>query len=147
MISNVDFAPTILDLAGLETSTSTQGRSFKENLTGQTPHDWPEAVYYHYWQHLLHRDVAAHYGIRTKDKKLIFYYGLPLGQTDYAPTEPEWEMFDLAKDPHEMNNVYDDPAYAKDVAELKRQLKAFQERVDDTDTVYPELQGVNAAYW
>lgn len=147
MISNVDVAPTILDLAGLEIPISMQGRSFKGNLTGQTPHDWPDAVYYHYWQHLLHRDVAAHYGIRTKEKKLIFYYGLPLGQTDYPPTESEWEMFDLANDPHEMNNVYSDPAYAKKVAELKARLKAFQERVEDTDEAYPELQAVNAAYW
>ena len=147
MISNIDIAPTLLDMAGITAPVEMQGRSFKANLAGNTPTDWPDAVYYHYWQHILHRDVAAHFGIRTKDKKLIFYYGLPLGQTEYPPTEPEWELFDLAKDPGEMVNVYDDPEYAETVKIFKTKLKELQTKYKDTGEEYPELQEVISKYW
>lgn len=42
------------------------------------PADWPDAAYYRYWMHMAHHDNPAHYGIRTRDLKLIFFYGLPL---------------------------------------------------------------------
>jgi arylsulfatase A-like enzyme len=147
MITNVDFAPTLLGMADLPIPRSMQGRSFLQNLRSRTPGDWPRAVYYRYWQHLLHRDVAAHYGIRTHRFKLIFYYGQPLGQTEYEPTEPEWELFDLAKDPGEMRNVYGDPAYADAVEDLKRRLLALRRRYGDTDEAYPEMERVHVHYW
>lgn len=65
LVVNIDFAPTILDLAGQAIPADIQGCSFKPILMGETPEDWRNGVYYHYWRHLLHRDVAAHYGIRT----------------------------------------------------------------------------------
>ncbi|MEM6841458.1 MAG: sulfatase [Bacteroidota bacterium] len=147
LITNLDFAPTILDLAGVQMPTDMQGESFAGVLQGNTVEGWREAIYYRYWQHLLHRNVAAHYGIRTANRKLIFYYGLPLGQTDFEPTQPEWEMFDLKNDPQEMQNVYGEPAYAEEIALLKQQLKQLQQRYDDTDEPYPELQQVHQEYF
>jgi len=143
MIANIDIAPTLLDIAGIEIPHWMQGRSFLNRLKAEPGTEWLQAVYYHYWQHLLHRDVAAHYGIRTRNRKLIFYYGLPLGQTDYPPTEPEWEMFDLQKDPAEMRNVYDDPAYEDEIPQLKNELAALQKRFGDTVSAYPELARVH----
>ncbi|MCB0851544.1 MAG: sulfatase [Bacteroidetes bacterium] len=142
MITNVDFAPTILEMAGVDIPEEVQGRSFLRNIKGETPDDWPQAMYYHYWQHLLHRDVTANYGIRTKNRKLIFYYGLALGLTEYGPTPPEWEMFDLEKDPMEMNNIYHDPAYQDEIKELKNQLIELQKKYDDRGEQYPELMEV-----
>ncbi len=139
MITNADFAPTMLEMAGIDTPSDMQGRSFLPILQDSVPNDWPEVVYYHYWQHILHRDVAAHYGVRTRDKKLIFYYGLPLGLTEYDPTPPEWELFDLSKDPGEMNNVYDDPEYSDVRKELKVQLLDLQDKLDDRGKEYPDL--------
>ena len=133
MISNVDFAPTVLELAGVEASSAMQGRSFMKNLQGETPDDWPKAVYYHYWQHLLHRNVTAHYGIRTKDAKLIYFYGHPLGMTKYEPTEPEWEFFDLGRDPSEMVNEYANERYAGQIASLKNELRRIKEKIGDVD--------------
>ena len=147
MIINADFAPTILDMAGLKAPEEMQGKSFLNNLKGDTPEDWRQSIYYHYWQHLLHRDVAAHYGIRSKDRKLIFYYGLPLGQTDYEPTEPEWEMFDLEKDPGEMKNVYGDPEYQSEIVDLKKELIQLQDLYDDRGQQYPELEKVIENYF
>ena len=143
MISNVDFAPTVLDLAGVDTPDSMQGRSFLPNLQGETPADWPNAVYYHYWQHLLHRDVTAHYGIRTKDSKLIFFYGLPLGLTDYPATPPEWEFFDLQSDPAEMVNRYTDPQYSDEISALKTKLAELKSRIGDRDSDHPEFSSIS----
>ena len=59
-------------------------------------------------------NVTAHYGIRTHRYKLIFYYGKALGASGAVDkdTPPEWEFFDLQKDPREMKNAYSDPAYS-----------------------------------
>lgn len=145
MVSNVDFAPTMLDMAGIDAPDSMQGRSFLANLRGNTPEDWPDAIYYHYWQHLLHRDVTAHYGIRTQNAKLIFFYGLPLGMTDYPPVSPDWEYFDLEADPLEMHNRYADESYRTQVEALKKKLDEFKNRVGDLDSQYPELLQVRQA--
>ncbi|MHC4221376.1 MAG: sulfatase family protein [Planctomycetota bacterium] len=146
---NVDYAPTFLDFAGLTTPKDMQGQSIRANLTGQTPADWRSSMYYRYWLHLRRKKVPAHYGVRTKQHKLIFYYGLPLdanGSVD-EPTTPEWELFDLEKDPHEMNNVYGDPAY-KDVAkQLKEELLQLKKELGDKDKKYPELMKVRKKYW
>jgi arylsulfatase A-like enzyme len=152
LITNVDFAPTLLELAGFEqgeTGDEFQGRSFVANLNGRTPDDWPDAVYYRYWLHMAHHDNPAHYGVRTQTHKLIFFYGLPLDVRGAVaqPTRPHWELYDLAKDPQEMNNVYHDPAYASVVTQLKTRLMELKRRIGDDDQRYPELMQVREDYW
>ena len=133
MILNVDFAPTCLELAGLPAPAHYQGRSFAPLLRGERPDDWRESMYYRYWMHKTHHNVYAHYGIRTGRYKLIYYYADALGQAGaidetYAP---EWELFDLERDPCELNNVIDDPAYSERVIELKAELYRLQAEVGD----------------
>ena len=104
MVLNVDFAPTFLDFAGVEiprTEHGMQGDSFRPLLHGETPDDWQTSLYYRYWMHLAHHNVYAHYGVRTLRYKLIYYYADALGQPGAIdePKEPEWELFDLEKDP------------------------------------------------
>ncbi|MDJ0952586.1 MAG: sulfatase [Acidimicrobiia bacterium] len=138
IVVNVDYGPTLLDLMGVEIPGHVQGRSFAPLLDGQRPADWPESMYYRYW---MHRDGAhntpAHYGVRTKTHKLICYYNDPLGQEGAnGPADPiEWELFDLAADPHELRNVIDDPAYAAVRAELAAELARLQ--ADLGDEPYP----------
>ena len=132
MISNVDFAPTLLELAMVDIPDTMQGRSFVANLHGATPTDWPKAVYYRYWQHLLHRNVTAHYGIRTRSEKLIYFHGQPLGMTKFPPTLPQWEYYDLSRDPGEMHNRISDADVKDRVTELRNQLSALQQYVGDT---------------
>ena len=133
MILNVDFPATFLDCAGTEVPSSFQGRSFISLLRGETPPDWQTSMYYRYWMHGAHHNVCAHYGVRTLRYKLIYYYGDPLGQEGaVGPKErPEWELFDLERDPSEMKNVYSDPEYAEVVASLKGELNRLQEKVGD----------------
>ncbi len=149
IITNVDFAETFLDYAGLSIPEEMQGRSLRPLFQGNTPEDWPESMYYRFWLHRLHYNGAAHYGVRTQRYKLIFYYGLGLGAPGSLndPTPPEWELFDLEKDPMEMNNVYNDPTYADIVTELKAELERLKELYEDTDEAYPDLLEVQGQYW
>jgi len=133
IILNTDFAPLFLDLAGVEKPEDFQGRSIRPLLNGQTPEDWRQSMYYRYWMHKAHHNVYAHYGIRTHKHKLIYYYSDALGQpgTIDETYEPEWELFDLEKDPCELNSVYNDPAYSNVVAHLTKELHRLQSEVGD----------------
>jgi len=133
IITNVDFAPTFLHYAGIEIPGEFQGRSFDPLLEDSTPDDWPQSMYYRYWMHLAHHHVYAHYGIRTRRYKLIYYYADALGQPGAIDEKkaPEWELFDLERDPHELNNVYHHPEYADTAEQLRRELRSWQECVRD----------------
>ncbi len=142
VLSNVDLASTFLDYAGLPSGEAMQGRSFRAVLAGATPDDWPQRVYFRYWMHRAHRhDNPAHYGIRTRKWKLIFYYGLPLDAAGAAdePSPAGWELYDVENDPLELHNRYDDPACADVARELTAQLDAAKAECGDTDEKYPEV--------
>ncbi len=124
MVLNVDFAPTFLDHAGLEVPREMQGRSLRPLLQGPTPPDWRTAMYYRYFMHCDGHNVYAHYGIRTRRYKLIYYY-------EQAPGPQEWELFDLEEDPRELMNVYHEPAYAETVKELRTELAALRRQLGD----------------
>jgi arylsulfatase A-like enzyme len=128
IILNVDFAELFLDYAGAAVPGSMQGRSFRPNLTGNTPSDWRDAMYYHYWAYQKER--PSHYGIRTKRYKLIYYYGLLRMN---RPPEQCWEFYDLGTDRREFFNRYGDPKYADVIANLKRRLTELRQQYKDTE--------------
>ncbi|MEI6245304.1 MAG: sulfatase/phosphatase domain-containing protein, partial [Acidobacteriota bacterium] len=111
MVQNIDYAPTLVEIAGAAAPSDRHGRSLVPVLGGQTPKDWRTSVYYHYYEFPADHRVQAHVGVRTDRYKLIYYY--PVN---------EWELFDLQKDPQEMRSVYADAKYAPVVAEMKREL-------------------------
>jgi arylsulfatase A-like enzyme len=131
LVSNVDFAETFLEIAGVEIPADMQGRSLVPLLKGETPADWRKSHYYHYYEFLNDRKtphmVRRHCGVRTERYKLIHFYNLG-----------EWELYDLEKDPQEMRSVYSDPAYAGVVQEMTAELARLQEELevpDDTGSV------------
>ena len=150
MVSNLDFAPLFTDLAGLPTPKEFQGRSFRPLLQGRTPSDWRQELYYRYWMNRGDHNVAAHYGIRTLTHKLVYYYydGFNQPGTTHGPEncpsllgrEPEWELFDLEKDPREMNNVANDPAYAAIRRQLTDELHRLQAEYGDKPYVKDEYE-------
>ena len=133
---NVDFGPTFLDLAGVPVPAFMQGRSLRPLLRGEPPDDWRTSMYYRYWVNLdIAHHVWAHYGVRTDRYKLVYYYAEPCdtpGAYD-EPRVPEWELFDLERDPLELRSVYDDPPYASVVRDLKAELRRLQTELGDTD--------------
>lgn len=146
IVENVDYAPTMLDFAGVETPEYMQGASFRGICeTGQEPADWKQEAYYRYWMHMAHHDNPAHVGIRTKEHKLIFYYGCNY-EGGYQ-TPPAWELYDLKNDPAENVNVYDDPAYDGIAKDLKARLARLRQRVGDTGEDYPEVEKVVQEFW
>lgn len=123
IVLNLDFGETFLDFAGAAIPADMQGESFKRILAGNTPGDWRTSMYYHYYEYPAEHSVKRHYGVRTQRYKLIhFYYDID-----------EWELFDLQEDPNELNNVYDDPAYADVVQDLKTELERLQQQYSDSD--------------
>jgi len=133
MILNLDFAPLFLDMAGHERPAEFQGQSFRSMWLGELSAGWRQSMYYRYWMHKTHHNVYAHYGIRTFDHKLIYYYADALGQagTIDESYEPEWELFDLHKDPYELHSVYHDPAYTDVVRTLTNELHQMQAEIGD----------------
>jgi len=146
IIINTDFPVTFLDFAGLEVPEDMQGRSFRGILQGKIPDDWRTSMYYRYW---LHTTRPAHYGIRTKKYKLIFFYGLPLNMTGASeePTKIGWELYDLKKDPKELKNVYNDQEYKEVIIKLKKELSKKKQELGDTDEKYLELLNIQQEYF
>jgi arylsulfatase A-like enzyme len=134
IVTNVDMASTILDAAGVELHERMQGVSFWPDLVDDR-HERPVAgAYYRYWENddIIHK-APAHYGYRTDRYKLIYFYndGFGLPFTGFFTYPPEWELYDLEADPHELNNVYDDPAYADVRDRLKAAMWHEQARIGD----------------
>jgi len=123
LVLNLDFAPTFLEYAGARVPGDMQGESLRGILKGEEPVTWRQSVYYHYYEYPAVHAVRRHYGVRTHRYLLVhFYHDIDA-----------WELYDLARDPHEMNNVYDDPAYAGVVGELKAELRRLRHQYGDTD--------------
>ncbi len=122
MVQNLDFAQTFLDAAGIDAPDDMQGESLLPLFRGDTK-KFRDAVYYHYYEYPAVHMVKRHYGIVTEEYKLAhFYYDVD-----------EWELYDRKKDLHEMNNVYDDPAYADVVTDLKKRLAELRVKYKDSE--------------
>jgi uncharacterized sulfatase len=164
IINNTDFAPTLIELAGGQKPDYMQGNSFKYILENrQEPDTWPQATYYRYWMHMAHRHAnPAHFGIRTKDHKLIFFYGRYWVDTDDPDatwnkeswgndftrhTPVAWEFYDLKNDPGETNNAYGDPESQEVISDLKDQLINLRQELNETDENYPHIQKVIDEHW
>ncbi len=123
LVQNLDFAQTFLDAAGVPAPKDMQGQSLIPLMLGKS---WNrDAVYYHYYEYPAEHMVNRHYAIVTKKYKLIHYYF----------SADTWELIDREKDPLELKNVYDDPAYASIRKTLHRQLEALRSKYKDSQTI------------
>lgn len=123
MVVNIDFTPTLLEMAGISIPPDIQGKSFASRLiTNKSDEDWRKAMYYHYYEYPRPHNVAPHFGIRTMRYKLIRFYG---------PFDA-WELFDLSNDKTESNNLYGKPEFDTITLQLKLDLvKLAKEYKDD----------------
>ncbi len=123
MVQNLDFAQTFLEACSIAVPSDMQGESLIP-LLKEEKNKWKrDAVYYHYYEYPAEHMVMRHYGVVSKDYKLIhFYYDV-----DY------WELYDRKKDPQEMKSVYSDPAYSEIVKEYKTKLAELRIKYKDSE--------------
>ena len=122
MAINPDFAPTFMEIAGLPVPADMQGRSLVPLIKGSAPSDWRDSYYYRYYHDPGDHNTRAHYGVRTKTHKLIYFW-----------KKDQWEMYDLVKDPDELHNLYQDPAQQGTIAALKKELYRLKKDLKDDD--------------
>lgn len=124
LVQNLDYAETFLEAAGATVPKDMQGHSLVPLLKGNTPADWRNSIYYHYYEFPSVHMVARHNGIRTERYKLMHFY-----QFD------EWEFYDLEKDPDERQNEYNNADYAAVIAQVKQEFANLRSDYgDDSDT-------------
>ena len=139
LVQNLDFAPTLLDAAGVRVPDDMQGKSFLSIAKGEIPSNWRDAIYYRYWMNRGHFNIPGHLGLRTKRYKLIYFYDSdrgPDGRTLVKGARPNvrdpfWEFYDLDEDPHEVNNVCGESRYADRIRTLKQRLGRLREQYGD----------------
>lgn len=125
LVQNIDFAPTVLDVANVDIPNEMQGMSLVP-LFDKTENSWRDALYYHYYEYPGIHMVKRHFGVRTERYKLIrFYYDIE-----------SWEMYDLEQDPQELNNIYNTPEFSVIQQELHSRLKELRVQYsDDSDSL------------
>jgi len=122
MAINPDFAPTFMAMAGVPVPADMQGFSLIPLLKGESPPGWRTSYYYRYYHDPGDHNTRAHYGVRTMTQKLIYFW-----------KKDQWEMYDLASDPDELHNLYNDPAQKETIAKLKTELYRLKKEVKDDD--------------
>ncbi|MGC4235138.1 MAG: sulfatase [Niabella sp.] len=120
-IMNIDLAPTFIELAKARVPQRMQGISFLP-LLQHKKYVSRKVMYYHYYEKGEH-SVSPHFGIKAGRYKLIRFYD----KVD------SWELFDLQKDPRELNNIYDNPSSASTIKQLKKQLLEQIKKYGDTE--------------
>ena len=132
VITNIDFAPMFLEVAGIDTKQPMQGKSFANAFEGKTPKDWRQSMYYHYYEFPFWHHVQPHYGIRDQRYTLAhFYYSVD-----------QWELYDREKDPQQMYNIINDPAYTEVVSQLKIELRELMKHYDN-DLTLEEFRAIS----
>jgi len=135
LVSNLDFAETFLEIAGVDVPADMQGASLVPILGNNTPSDWRDSLYYHYYEYPGWHMIQRHEGAYDGRYKLMNYYDLG-----------EWELYDMESDPNEMTNQHDNLEYAEVVKRMHRELEDLRARYDVPENVKQDLETVDRHY-
>ena len=142
MVLNVDVAPTLLELAGVPIPGWMHGRSMVPLLAGESSAPWRDSFLYEYYEYPAEHCVRKNRGLRTTRWKLIHFYEQP----------EEWELYDLQRDPDEMNNLAGRREHASTMRELRAKMEELRNELGDADLPGPAPvaapcgDGVNTGY-
>ncbi len=121
LVQNLDIAPTLLKVAGIDVPDDMQGIPLQQTWTTEEA-KWRDAIYYHYYEKGF--GATPHYGVRTERYKLIHFYDVV----------DAWELYDLENDPMEMKNLIQHQAYEEVLQALKLKLSELQVKYKDRET-------------
>jgi N-acetylglucosamine-6-sulfatase len=117
MVRNIDIAPTILELAGVEPTRPVDGRSVLPLLRGERMDSPGELLYEYYWEHAFPQTPTT-FALRGERYKYVYYHGVWDTQ----------ELFDLSNDPLEQHNLIGVPDYEDTVKAMRtRMWSRFEE--------------------
>jgi arylsulfatase A-like enzyme len=121
MVLEMDIAPTLLELAGVDIPARMQGRSFVKLAKGE-PATWRKEWLYEYYEYPASQKVRPHRGVRTDRYKFIHYY---------SEKPEEFEVYDLQSDPGERHNLYGRPEHEDLTRMLKGKLTELRRQTND----------------
>ena len=116
---NIDLAPTILELAGIDKPNYMQGESMLDIITGKKNSKWRKSILFEYyvddaWPYAGPDQLA----VRTNQFKLV---------DNFLENDID-ELYDLINDPGEMNNLINDEEYEIIELELRNESKRLQKK-------------------
>jgi arylsulfatase A-like enzyme len=120
MTQTIDYAPTMLNAAGIPVPEWMQGISLLPSMTGKQKIIPRHNLYYHFYEYKADHTVLEHLGVRGERYKLIYFY-----------TVNEWELYDLKADPQEQKNLIHSGAYQPIVTQMKKELLKLRNKYDD----------------
>lgn len=136
LVQNIDYAPTYLDMAGIDIPEEVCGLSLVPLFkNGKAPEDWRDELYYHYYDYPAIHNVRRHDGIMTRDYKLIHFKDNGGGKKGTEKPIDAWEFYDLKKDPTEINNLYGNKKYDKTIKDLKQRLENKRKELNVDESV------------
>lgn len=136
IVINCDYAPSFLDYCGAKIPGIMQGRSARELFKGNTPSDWRKSFYYHFYAH--YKRTNSIWGVRTENRKLVHYYR--------DNEEPARQLFDLDKDPLEVTDLIDDPAYQQQKNDLEKLTSELQAECGLTPQLLEQIYAKKGAH-
>lgn len=123
LVQNIDYAPTYLDIAGVEKPDYMVGTSLAPLFGGKAAKDWRKYLYYHYYDYPAVHNVRRHDGVRDDRYKLIHFYGTVNEKNTAIDCN---ELYDLQSDPNELHNLYGNAEYKEIAVRLQEQLDSFR---------------------
>ncbi|MFB6219315.1 MAG: sulfatase [Halobacteriaceae archaeon] len=144
-VVNVDYVPTILDLAGLSVPDNVQGRSFADLLTGGE-YEPRDAVFGEFSYHTY---FDPRRWVRTDEYKLVVNFttapevhggngdpddpgGMARFTDEFGPgTREAVELYELGADPLESENLAFDPDHREQLLELLDRLYGWMLSTED----------------
>lgn len=116
-VANIDLMPTFLEAAGVRTTATVDGQSWLALAQGRSTAWRQSMLYEYYWERNFPQAPTVH-AIREDGYKFIRYYGI-------------WdidELYDLEKDPAEMNNLILSAEHQEIASRMRKQLFAMLEK-------------------
>jgi len=160
LVAFVDFAPTMLSLAGVELPGYLKGQAFLGPKSSTTPREYVHGhrdrmdetydlirmVRDQRFKYLRNFMADVSYGqditymnempMMQEMRRLHAENKLSGGPAQYfRPTKPVEELFDTVKDPHELNNLAKDPQYADVLKRLRAECERWMLDIQDTGLI------------